>query len=372
MLENGQMIPVSRPSVGPLELEYVTRAVESSWIGSTGDFLDRLRCEFAQEVGTKYAIPVTNGTVALHLALLAVGVSSGDEVIVPSLTYIAPVNAVRYCGATPVFADVEKESWCIDPNQITQLITPKTKAIIAVHLYGMPATMNKIIEIGRKYGLYVIEDAAEAMFAKYGNTMTGNLGDISTFSLFGNKVLTSGEGGIITTNDEKIASEIEILRGQGMDPNRRYWFPKIGFNYRMTNVAAAIFCAQFERREELQEKRWAVYNIYDGVFSTCKEIQIQVNLQDRTRSPWLYPVIIGKECKRNREQVMSDLHSKLIETRPFFTPIHELPPYKIFKPKLSMKVTNSLARAGFNLPTFPDLPLSQVHKIAKSLVESVS
>jgi perosamine synthetase len=372
MSETKDFIPVSKPSIGPLELEYVAKAVGSTWVGSTGEYLDKLRREFAEEIGAKYAIPVTNGTVALHLALMAIGVSAGDEVIVPSLTYIAPVNAIRYCGAVPVFADVENDSWCIDPNQIVQLITPRTKAIIAVHLYGMPATMNKIIEIAKAHGIYVIEDAAEAMFAKFENTMTGNIGDIATFSLFGNKILTSGEGGIITTNNDKIASEIELLRGQGMDPNRRYWFPKIGFNYRMTNISAAIFCAQFSRREELQAKRWEIYNTYDNYFNERDELQIQTKLHDRSRSPWLYPVLISNQSHSNREEVMSRLEEMGIETRPFFIPIHEMPPYKSFRPRLSMEVTHHLASRGFNLPTFPELKKQEMLKIANVLIEAIS
>ncbi len=372
MQNNEEIIPVSRPSIGDLETEFVCRAVKSTWISSTGEFLEELRNNFAREVGVKYAIPVSNGTVALHLALLAVGVSIGDEVIVPSLTYIAPVNAVRYCGATPVFADVEKDSWCINPDDIIKLITPRTKAIIAVHLYGMPASMDVIMRIGRDYGIYVIEDAAEAMFAKFGEKMTGSMGDVSTFSLFGNKVLTSGEGGIITTNSDRISHEIEILRGQGMDPERRYWFPKIGFNYRMTNVAAAIFCAQFQRKNELQNERWKIYKAYDDFFADLEGIQLQINLSNRSRSPWLYPIILTEECKKTRDEIMADLHNNGIETRPFFNPIHEMPPYQSFPPKLSMKVTNWLATRGLNLPTYPGLKMSEVEKIAQCLVKLIT
>ena len=365
-------IPISKPNLGDLELEYVSEAIKSSWIGSTGFFIDKLKEEFSQEIGVSYAIPVSNGTVALHLALLAIGVREGDEVIVPSLTYIAPVNAIRYCGGTPVFSDVQKDSWCLDVGDIEKLITPRTKAIIVVHLYGMPASMNEIIQIARAHNLYVIEDAAEAMFAKYADAYVGSLGDIATFSLFGNKVLSSGEGGILVTSSAELANRVELLKGQGMDPNRRYWFPIIGYNYRMTNVAAAIFCAQFSRRKFLLEQRWKIYEIYDSFFADRDGITIQSDANGVTRSPWLYPLLVEGITRGQRDEIISSLDSDGVETRPFFIPVHTMPPYRLFQPRNSLENTERLSSTGFNLPTFPDLEHDKVSRIAELVIKTIS
>jgi perosamine synthetase len=365
-------IPISQPCLGDLELEYVTEAVKSTWIGSTGFFIEKMKEEFAHEIGVVHAIPVSNGTVALHLALLAVGIEEGDEVIVPSLTYIAPVNAVMYCGGIPIFADVQEDSWCISADDILKLITSKTKAIIVVHLYGMPANMNEIMKIAQAHNIRVIEDAAEAMFAKYGNSFVGCIGDIATFSLFGNKVLSSGEGGILTTNDKNLAHKVELLKGQGMDANRRYWFPVIGFNYRMTNVAAAIFCAQFAKRESLLERRWKVYSIYDEFFTDVNGITIQVDVQGVTRSPWLYPILLNEVTRERKDKIMAILDSKGIETRPFFIPVHTMPPYATVIPRIGLEKTEKLSRIGLNLPTFPDLQVDQAAWIADTVLNVVN
>lgn len=370
--KHSDRIPISQPCLGELELEYVTEAVRSTWVGPTGFFIEKMKEEFAHEIGVAHAIPVSNGTVALHLALLAVGIEEGDEVIVPSLTYIAPVNAVMYCGGIPVFVDVQEDSWCISPDDILKLITSKTKAIIVVHLYGMPANMNEIMKIAQAHNIRVVEDAAEAMFAKYGNSYVGGIGDIATFSLFGNKILSSGEGGIVTTNNRDLAEKVELLKGQGMDPSRRYWFPVVGFNYRMTNVAAAIFCAQFARRQSLIERRWQVYSTYDEIFSGVDGITIQLDAQGVTRSPWLYPILLNQVTEEKKYKIMAVLESKGIETRPFFIPIHTMPPYATFKPRLELDKTEKLSRIGLNLPTFPDLQVKQAAWIADTLLNVVN
>jgi perosamine synthetase len=255
-------IPVAAPSMTELEERYVLDAVRSTWIGPTGPYLDRFRQAFAQICKVSHAVPVSNGTVALHLALLALGVGPGDEVIVPSLTYIASVNAVAYCGAAPVFADIEADTWCLSPEAVAAAVTERTKAVVVVHLYGMPASMRELRAVADRHGLAIVEDAAEAPFAEYRGSPTGGLGDIATFSFFGNKIVSCGEGGAVTTDDDDLAARVELLRGQGMDPRRRYWFPEVGYNYRLTNVAAALLCAQLERRTDLLAARWHVYQRY--------------------------------------------------------------------------------------------------------------
>src|SRR6476661_6359846 len=218
-------IPVAAPDLTGNEEKYVLEALRSSWISSTGPFIDRFEREFAAVNGTRTSLGVCNGTVALHLALLALDVRPGDEVLIPSLTYIATANAVRYVGAEPVFVDVDPETWCIDPQRLEDAITPRTRGIIPVHLYGHPADMDAINHLAAVHGLWVVEDAAEAHFARYKNQIVGSLGRIATFSFYGNKILTSGEGGALTLDDPHLELRIRTLRGQGMDPSRRYFFP---------------------------------------------------------------------------------------------------------------------------------------------------
>ena len=240
-------IPVAAPALDGNEKAYVLDCLESTWISSTGKYLDRFEADFAEFCGVRHAVACSNGTTALHLALVALGVGPGDEVIVPTLTFVATANTVTYCGARPVFVDIDAETWYIDPAAIEAKITPRTKGIIAVHLFGHPADMKAIGTVASRHGLWVMEDAAQAHGAEIGGRRTGSLGDIATFSFFGNKIITTGEGGMVTTSDDDLAKRMRLLRTHGMDPDRRYWHPVIGYNYRMTNVTAAIGVAQLER-----------------------------------------------------------------------------------------------------------------------------
>ena len=236
--------------------------LDSTWISSSGKYIEQFEKAFAEFCGVKHAVTCCNGTVALHLALMALGTQPGDEVIVPTLTYIATANAVTYCGARPVFVDSEPETWNMDPSLIEEKITPRTKGIIVVHLYGHPADMDPIMSIARRHGLFVIEDAAEAHGAEYKGHRVGSIGDMSTFSFYGNKIITTGEGGMVVTNNDSLASKARQLKGQGSVPDQRYWFPIIGYNYRMTNVASAIGLAQLEKAEWHIERRREVARWY--------------------------------------------------------------------------------------------------------------
>ena len=235
------VIPVARPDISGNEEKYVVEAMRSSWISSIGGYIDRFERDFAGMCGAESSLAVANGTVALHLALLAFEIGLGDEVVVPSMTFVATANAVRYVGAEPVFVDVDPANWCIDPRLIEAAISPRTKAIVAVHAYGHPADMDAINEIARKHGLAVIEDAAEAHFATCRGRTVGSLGDAATFSFYGNKIFTSGEGGALTLGDTALDKYARLLRDQGMDPHRRYYFPITGYNFRLTNIGAAFF-----------------------------------------------------------------------------------------------------------------------------------
>ena len=250
-METNKFLPVAEPDLGPLEERYLLDAFQSGWISSIGEYIQRFEEGFAKFCGAGHGIAVSSGTVAIHLALLAAGVGPGDEVIVPTLTFVGTVSPVKYVGATPVFVDSEPEIGTLDPQAVEKAITSRTKAIIVVHLYGHPADMDPILDIARKYELIVIEDAAEAHGAKYKGRPVGSFGNCATFSFYGNKILTTGEGGMIVTNDKDLADRIRFLKDHAMDPNRRYWHPEVGYNYRITNLQAAIGCAQLERFNEL-------------------------------------------------------------------------------------------------------------------------
>ncbi|EFG9803382.1 GDP-perosamine synthase RfbE/PerA, partial [Escherichia coli] len=241
--------PVYQPSLTGKEKEYVNECLDSTWISSKGNYIQKFENKFAEQNHVQYATTVSNGTVALHLALLALGISEGDEVIVPTLTYIASVNAIKYTGATPIFVDSDNETWQMSVSDIEQKITNKTKAIMCVHLYGHPCDMEQIVELAKSRNLFVIEDCAEAFGSKYKGKYVGTFGDISTFSFFGNKTITTGEGGMVVTNDKTLYDRCLHFKGQGLAVHRQYWHDVIGYNYRMTNICAAIGLAQLEQAD---------------------------------------------------------------------------------------------------------------------------
>jgi len=361
-------IPVAAADMSGNELKYVTEAVTSSWISSAGPYVTRFEEEFAGACGTKAAVAVCNGTVALHLALLTIGVRPGDEVLIPSLTYVATANSVRYVGAEPVFVDVDENTWCIDPAQLEQAITRRTKGIIAVHLYGHPADMDAINHIAAVHGLWVIEDAAEAHFATYKSRPVGSLAQMATFSFYGNKLITCGEGGAITLNDPSMELHMRTLRGQGMDPQRRYYFPITGYNFRLTNVASAILCAQMERRHNIVARRREIFDRYTTLLADVSGIGLQPIAEWAQPAFWLFCITVDENAYgRSRDEVATLLASENIDTRPFFIPLHTLPPFREESRKRSeyLPVTDRLAAIGMNLPTYNGLLDSDVERIAE-------
>lgn len=254
--------PISQPSITEVELKYVASAVKSGWISSIGEYIGEFERRFAEFCNCRHAIAVSNGTVAISLALRAMHIGRGDEVIVPDLSFIATANSVLESGAKPIFADIETDTLCLDPDDLIRRITPRTKAVIPVHLYGHPANMPRISEIGRQFGLKVIEDAAEAHGASIQGQRVGGFGDVATFSFYGNKIITTGEGGMVTTNDEELAERCRLLRDHAMSTQKRYWHTEPGFNFRLTNMQAAVGCGQLERSAELLSKRSQILNWY--------------------------------------------------------------------------------------------------------------
>jgi perosamine synthetase len=360
-------IPVSQPDLTDLELKYASDAIQSSWISSTGPYVDRFETEFAALCGARASIAVANGTVALHLALLALGLGPGDEVIIPSLTYVATANSVRYTGAVPVFVDVDPQTWCIDPKLIEERITPRTKGIIAVHLYGHPADIDALSKIADQRSLWLVEDAAEAHFARYKGRSVGGLADVGMFSFYGNKIVTSGEGGALVINDEAVEKKARLLRGQGMDPERRYFFPVIGYNYRLTNVACAMLCAQLERRKQIVSRRREIFRAYSERLRELRGIGLQPIAPWADPAQWLYCITVEPEFGMDRDGLAKRLLHKGVDTRPFFMPIHELPPYQGSPTPGGLPVTGRLARTGLNLPTYSALTTTMIDEVCSMI-----
>ncbi len=349
------ILPVAIPDLSGNEERYVMDAIRSSWISSTGPYLDRFEKEFADLCGTRSAIAVSNGTVALHLALMAMDVRPGDEVLVPSLTYIATANAVRYVGAEPVFVDVDPDTWCIDPRLLEEKITRRTRGIIVVHLYGHPADMDAINHLAGVHGLWVVEDAAEAHFARYKGQTVGGLSSAATFSFYGNKIISCGEGGAITLSDPQLELRIRTLRGQGMDPCRRYFFPVIGYNFRLTNVACAILCAQLERQEIIIGRRREIFAEYRRQLEGIPGIGFQPVADWADPAPWLFCITVDeKEYGSSRDELMAVLRENGVDTRPLFIPLHQLPPYReeALQRGDKLPITERLGSSGINLPTY--------------------
>ncbi len=361
------MIPFAEPDLSGLEERYLMEAFRSSWISSSGPFVERFEREFAALCGTRAAIAVANGTVALHLALLALGVEPGDEVLTPSLTYIATANAVRYAGAEPVFVDVDPETWCLDPARLEEAVTPRTRGVIAVHLYGHPADMDAIHRVAAAHRLWVIEDAAQAHTARYKGRPVGGLGRAATFSFYGNKIFTSGEGGAITVSDAQLEARMRLLRGQGMDPKRRYYFPVIGYNYRLTNLACALLCAQLERRREILERRRRIVAGYRAMLADTPGIAGPPEAHWAEPAPWVYSITVDAAVYgRSRDELADWLAERGVETRPFFVPLHLLPPYREASRRRGdyLPVSERLGRTGLSLPVHARLSEAELERIA--------
>lgn len=378
---NPSAIRVAQPVLNGRERAYVLDCLDKNQL-SGGEYVERFEAALAEFCEAKYAVACCNGTAALHLALMALGtvrpaqdgVGLGDEVIVPTLTFVATANAVCYCGATPVFVDSDPANWCIDPAQIETRVTAKARAIIAVHLYGHPADMDAINEIAERHHLDVIEDAAEAHGALYKNRKTGSLGHAAAFSFFGNKILTTGEGGAVVTNDPAVAERARFLRGQGtpstrgetMEPARRYWFTEIGYNYRMTELQAAIGLGQMECADWHVARREIVAAWYrDFLGAASPAVTMQPESGWAWGAHWMNTVVLGDSVRLSRDEVMDRLSAEGIETRPVFTPMHRLPMYQS---EDLFPVAERLAERGINLPSHAALSCEDVQRVCETLL----
>jgi perosamine synthetase len=354
--------PVYQPSLGNKEKENVLECLNSTWISSKGKFITQFENSFSDYIGIQHSAAVCNGTVAIHVALLALEIGDGDEVIVPSFTYIASVNAIKYTGAKPVFVDSEQTTWQIDPSKIEEKITKKTKAIMAVHLYGQPCEMDKILSIAKKYNLFIIEDCAEAFGSLYKGKHVGTFGDISTFSFFGNKTITTGEGGMVVTNDPSLIEKVIHLKGQGLAKNREYYHDIIGYNYRMTNICAAIGLAQLERADELIAKKIQIAKWYEEKLKNTSVV-FHSEVGDVRHSFWMVSILFNDSVER--EKIREHLKQNGIETRPTFYPVHLMPMY--YQEGFTLPIAEELGGRGINLPSYPDLTEIDVDFITKIL-----
>jgi perosamine synthetase len=358
---------VSAPALVGREREYVLDCLDSTWISSNGQYLERFESAFAEFCGVRHAVSCCNGTAAVHLALLAHGVGPGDEVIVPTLTYVATANPVIYCGAQPAFVDAEPHTWNMDPERVADAITPRTRGIVVAHLYGHPVDMDRILEQAERHGLWVIEDAAEAHGATYRGRMIGSMGSLATFSFYGNKIITSGEGGIVVCDDARLADRVRQLHGQGQDPNRRYWFPMVGFNYRMTNIEAAIGLAQLERIDWHLARRREIAAWYREELSEEPGVELSPQASWAQSAFWITCAVIDEQRFGRRDELMAKLDREGVETRPFFYPLHTLPMYRAANEGLQFPIAEDLARRGLNLPSSATLTRDEVAYVCECL-----
>ena len=353
------MIPIYNINLSNYSIKNVKSCLSENWISSKGKFISKFEKKFSKLIKVNYASTVTNGTVALHLALLALGIKKDDEIIVPVLTYIAPVNAIKYIGAKPIFVDADADTWNIDVNKIEKNITKKTKAILAVHLYGFSCDIVKIKKLCKKYNLLLIEDVAEALGSKVNNNYLGTYGDISTFSFYGNKTLTTGEGGMIITNKNSLFKKVSHLKNQAMLQNKKYFHDQIGYNYRMTNICAAIGCGELKVLKDKLLKKKKIAKTYKDYLQKNNFI-FQKELKNSISSYWLISMLASSVKKKNN--IIEILSRANIETRPLFVPMNKLPMYKTRK---TYPVAEKIHSLGFSVPSYPELSLKKIKLISK-------
>lgn len=363
-----KQIPIAQPSFNGNEKKYVLDALDSGWVSSIGPYIESFERQFAAYHGVKHAIATHNGTIALHLALAAVGIRKDEEVIVPDLTFIATANSVRYCNAIPVLTDVAPDSWNLCPDAVRRAITPKTRAIIPVHLYGNPAAMHELLNIAAEHNLLVIEDCAEALGASYSGQKTGTFGHINCFSFFGNKIITTGEGGMCITNDDKLAERMRVLRDHGMNRSKKYWYDEVGFNYRMTNLQAALGVAQFEQLDQLLTIRDQISQHYHRALEGHPAILFQEGNGNRTVN-WMFTIRLKGYTFDVRNRVIDSLKMAGIDSRPVFYPISMMPFYQD-KAYCATKPSNALtiAQEGLSLPTYAGLDQRDIDYVCKTLI----
>jgi len=365
-------IPVNQPLLDGKERQYLNECIDQGWISSEGPFVKRFEQEFAARVGRKYAIAVSNGSVALDAAVVALGIGAGDEVILPTFTIISCAAAIVRAGAIPVVVDSEPDTWNMVAADIEGKITPKTKAIMVVHIYGLPVDMTPIVALAEKYGLHIIEDAAEMHGQTYKNQPCGSFGDISTFSFYPNKHITTGEGGMIVTDSEALAERCQSLRNLCFQPTRRFVHEELGWNLRMTNLQAALGLAQLERLDEFVIRKRQMGKRYTELLADVPGIELPLVSKEYAHNIyWVYGLVLKEEISFDAAEAMKRLGEQKIGTRPFFWPMHEQPVFRKMGMFLgeSYPIAERLARRGFYIPSGLALTTEQIERVAMTVRE---
>ena len=364
------MIPVCEPELGKEELKNVIDCIKTKMIsGSAGKYIEEFEEKFSKYCEAKYGVATTSGTTALHLAIESLGIRNGDEVITPTFTNAATAFAIIYSGAKPVLVDCEPKTWNIDINQIEEKITNNTKAILPVHIYGHPCDMDPISNIAEDRNLFIIEDAAEAHGAEYKGKKVGGLGDIGCFSFYANKIITTGEGGMIVTNDKEVAEKAKLLRNLAFSKERRFLHDYLGFNYRMTNIQAAIGLAQLAKINKFIRKKRYIANTYNFLLKNVSGITLPPEMPWAKNVFWMYSILVEDEFGISRDELMKKLEKKGIETRTFFIPMNQQPVFQkmgLFKGE-GYPVAESLSEKGLYLPSGSGLKKEQIKFICGSI-----
>lgn len=360
---SSRIIPVCEPTLGGREAEYLMDCIESNWISSAGKYIPVFEEKFAAECSCQYGVACLNGTIALHLAMAALGLGPGDEVILPTFTMIATINAVTYVGATPVLVDSEPCTWNIDIDKVAEKITPRTKAIVPVHTYGHPVDMDPLMELANEHGIFVLEDAAEAHGAEYKGRRAGSLGHAGGFSFYANKIITTGEGGMITTNDADFAALLSNLRDHAFSSERHFWHKYVGFNYRMTNLQAAVGLAQVEQMPQFIDNRRQNAELYTRLLKEIPGIVTPPQAGNVKNVFWMYSILVEDEFCLTRDELRHFLAKHGIETRTFFIPMHLQPIYfEQFKGQ-RYPVAEMLCERGLYLPSASSLTEHQIRYV---------
>jgi perosamine synthetase len=354
-------LPIWLPWLGPKERQLLNQCLTSGWVSSQGKFVGQFENAFANFCGVDHGIATANGTSALHLALACLDIRPGDEVIVPTLSFVGTANPVRYCGATPVFVDSLPETWNLDPSAVAKAITRRTKAIIVVHLYGHAAHMDELLAIARRHDLHIIEDACEAHGGEYRGEKLGSLGTIGCFSFYANKIITTGEGGMLVTNDKAVAEKARLLRDHGMSAKRKYWHPQVGYNYRMTNLQAALGVAQMQRIRPVLARKRRQARLYGSLLREIPGITLPREAAWARHVFWLYTILVENDYQLSRNELGKALAAHGIETRPTFLPISSMPPYRNGTRKFA--VAENVSKKGLSLPSFPLLKDAEIRRI---------
>ncbi|MDD5560592.1 MAG: DegT/DnrJ/EryC1/StrS family aminotransferase [Candidatus Omnitrophica bacterium] len=363
------MIPVNQPIIGRREKELLAQCIESGWISSDGPFVAEFERKFSDYIGTKHGVTVCNGTAALETALFAAGIGKGDEVIMPAFTIISCALAAIRLGAIPVLVDAEAETWNMDVSQIESRLTPKTKAIMPVHIYGHPVDMDPLLDIAKKRNLVVVEDAAEAHGAEYKGRKCGALGHISAWSFYANKIITTGEGGMVLTSDSKMAKRAESYRNLCFRPEKRFYHTELGYNFRLTNLQAAVGIAQMERIDEFIQIKRRLGEYYRKSLLKFNGIKTQTEKSWAKMVYWMYCIELGKGFGLKAKDVMDGLAKKGIATRPFFIGLHQQPALHklgLFK-KERYPVTERISRQGLYLPSGLALTEKEIDQVISAL-----